>query len=277
MDRAQLADFLRTRREALQPEDVGLPRGRTRRTPGLRREEVSRLSDLSVDYYARLEQPNGPRPSEQALAALARGLRLTRQERDHMFRLAGYLPPEPGRDTEHVNPGMMRVFAGLRDSAALVVNRRGETLLQTDLAAALLGDESRHSGLDRSLHHRWFTDPAAQARYPAADRFERSRAIVADLRQAWLRDGRDSRTDDIVESLLARSPEFTRLWATHPVPAPACVVERLRHPEVGELELHCQTLLDPDESQSLLVYTAEPGSESADKLRLLEVLGRQFT
>jgi transcriptional regulator with XRE-family HTH domain len=85
MDRTHLADFLRTRRAALQPEDVGIRPGRNRRTPGLRREEVSRLADLSVDYYARLEQPNGPRPSEQALASLARGLRLTLEERDHLF------------------------------------------------------------------------------------------------------------------------------------------------------------------------------------------------
>ena len=88
MDRARLADYLRTRREALQPEDVGLPRGPRRRTRGLRREEVAVLSDMSIDYYTRLEQPRGPHPSEQMLGALARGLRLSLEERDHLFELA---------------------------------------------------------------------------------------------------------------------------------------------------------------------------------------------
>jgi transcriptional regulator with XRE-family HTH domain len=272
MDRTHLADFLRTRRAALQPEDVGIRPGRNRRTPGLRREEVSRLADLSVDYYARLEQPNGPRPSEQALASLARGLRLTLEERDHLFRLGGYLPPAESPLGDHVNPGMMRVFSGLHDSAALVVNHRAETLLQTDLAIALLGDDSRHSGLDQSLHHRWFTDPAVRAKYLPADHAERSRTLAAHLHQAWLRDGERSRTGEIVESLLGRSPEFVRLWETHPVPTSSCAMERLRHPAVGVLELHCQTLMDPDHSQSLLVFTASPGTESAEKLRLLDVV-----
>lgn len=92
MDRAALADFLRTRRQGLQPEDVGLPRGRRRRTGGLRREEVAELSSVSTDYYSRIEQRRGPRPSERVLAALAGGLRLSPDERDHLFRLAGYAP-----------------------------------------------------------------------------------------------------------------------------------------------------------------------------------------
>ena len=95
-DRAELADFLRTRREALQPEDVGLPRGARRRTAGLRREEVAALCGMSADYYSRLEQERGPHPSEQMLAAIARGLRLSLDERDHLFRLAGH-PRRGGR------------------------------------------------------------------------------------------------------------------------------------------------------------------------------------
>ena len=121
MDRARLAEYLRTRREALQPEDVGLPRGQRRRTKGLRREEVAVLSDMSIDYYSRLEQPHGPHPSEQILGALARGLRLSLEERDHLFQLAGYATPPRSADSDHINPGMMRIFDGLADSAAQVV------------------------------------------------------------------------------------------------------------------------------------------------------------
>ena len=102
MDRARLASFLRTRREARQPEDVGLPRGPRRRTKGLRREEVAVLSDMSIDYYNRLEQPRGPHPSEQMLGALSRGLRLSMEERDHLFQLAGYATPRRHARTGHL-------------------------------------------------------------------------------------------------------------------------------------------------------------------------------
>ncbi|WP_433274588.1 SDR family oxidoreductase [Pseudonocardia xinjiangensis] len=275
VDRARLAGFLRARREALQPEDVGLPRGRRRRTRGLRREEVALLSDVSVDYYVRLEQERGPHPSEQTLAALARGLRLSIEERDHLFRLGGYLAPQPARRADHINPGMLRVFDGLGDAAAQVLNNVGETLTQTRLAVALHGDETAYSGLARSLHYRWFADPGSRAHYPEEDHAARSRLVAGDLHGAFSRDGAGSRAAEIVDALLARSPEFADIWRTHPVPGPCRATERLLHPQVGPLELQCQTLLDPDLSQRLLVYTATPGSESAEKLRLLAVLGRR--
>jgi len=274
VDRARLAEYLRTRREALQPEDVGLPRGRRRRTHGLRREEVAVLSDMSIDYYSRLEQPRGPHPSEQILGALARGLRLSMEERDHLFRLAGYATPRRSTD-DHVNPGMMRIFDGLRDAAAQVVSPLGETLLQTPLSVALVGDESVHTGLARSLHYRWFTDPATRLILPGEDRQEQARLIVADLHESFTRDGKDSRAGALVEALLEESPEFAALWREHPVASRYCGPVRLVHPEVGPLDLHCQRLIDPDQSQQLVVYTAAPGSESQEKLRLLTVIGGQ--
>ncbi|MEV0717249.1 helix-turn-helix transcriptional regulator [Asanoa sp. NPDC050611] len=275
MDRARLAEYLRTRREAVQPEDVGLPRGRRRRTKGLRREEVAVLSDMSIDYYTRLEQPRGPHPSEQMLAAIARGLRLSLEERDHLFRLAGYATPARAADTGHVNPGMLRIFDGLADAAAQVVSHLGETLLQTRLSVALVGDESVHTGLARSKHYRWFTDPATRLIYPEADRAEQSRLIAADLHASYTRDGRASRAGAVVDELLARSPEFAALWREHPVAGPYCGPVRYAHPQVGLLELHCQRLVDPDQSQQLVVHTAAPGTESAEKLRLLDVIGGQ--
>ncbi|MCG5470269.1 helix-turn-helix transcriptional regulator [Micromonospora sp. LAH09] len=276
MDRAQLASFLRTRREALQPEDVGLPRGPRRRTGGLRREEVATLSGMSTDYYSRLEQQRGPHPSEQMLAALARGLRLSLAERDHLFRLAGQAIPHRAVWADHVNPGMMRILDRMQDTPAQVVNHLGETLAQTAPAVALLGDETRYAGLARSAHHRWFTDPAARQRHPAEDHQTQSRLLVADLRASYTRDGRGSRAAALVDDLLARSPEFARLWREHPVPTGYCPSKHFLHPEVGALELHCQTLVDPDQSQTLLVFTAVPGSESDEKLRLLAVIGGQL-
>ncbi|MFD0575873.1 helix-turn-helix transcriptional regulator [Dactylosporangium darangshiense] len=267
MDRALLAEYLRTRREALQPEDVGLPRGRRRRTHGLRREEVAVLCDMSIDYYSRLEQPRGPHPSEQILGALARGLRLSMQERDHLFRLAGYATARRSTD-DHVNPGMMRIFDGLRDAAAQVVSPLGETLLQTPLSVALIGDENVHRGLRRSLHYRWFTDPATRLLRPAEGPL-----IVADLHESYIRDGRDSRAGALVDALLAESPEFAALWREHPVASRYCGPIQLMHPEVGPIDLHCQRLIDPDQAQQLVVYTAQPGSESHEKLQLLSVIG----
>jgi transcriptional regulator with XRE-family HTH domain len=268
-----LADYLRSRREALQPEDVGLPRGRRRRTSGLRREEVAVLCDMSIDYYSRLEQPRGPHPSEQMLGALARGLRLSLEERDHLFRLAGYATPHRSLRADHINPGMMRIFDGLQDAAAQVVSHLGETLRQTRLSVALLGDESVHTGLARSMHYRWFTDPATRLIYPEEDRREQSRVIVANLHASYTHDGRDSRASAIVDALLVAGTEFAALWQEHPIAGPYCGPKRLQHPEVGLLELHCQTLVDPDQSQLLVVYTASPGTESYEKLQLLSVLG----
>lgn len=273
MDRARLAEYLRTRREALQPEDVGLPRGRRRRTKGLRREEVAVLSDMSIDYYTRLEQPRGPHPSEQMLNALARGLRLSLEERDHLFHLAGYATPARAADTDFLNPGMLRVFDGLHEAAAQVVSQAGETMLQTRLSMALIGDESVHTGLARSWHYRWFTDPATRLIHPAEDRAEESRVIAADLLASYTREGKNSRAGVIAEALVAASPEFAALWREHPVAARYCGPRRLQHPQVGLLELNCQRLLDPDLSQQLVVYTATPGTESHEKLRLLSVIG----
>ncbi|WP_433533984.1 helix-turn-helix transcriptional regulator [Micromonospora sp. CA-249363] len=271
MNRAHLASFLRTRREALRPEDVGLPRGPRRRTGGLRREEVAALSGMSTDYYTRLEQQRGPHPSEQILTALAGGLRLSLAERDHLFQLAGHAVPHRAVRADHVNPGMMRILDRLHDTPAQVVNHLGETLAQTPPAVALLGDETRHTGLARSAHHRWFTDPDARQRYRAQDHQQHSRLLVAHLHAAYTRDGRGSRAAALVDDLLAASPEFARLWREHPVPGGQCPPKHLLHPQVGPLELHCQTLVDPDQSQTLLVFTAAAGSASDDRLRRLSV------
>lgn len=159
MDQTDLATFLRRRREALQPDDVGMPPGLRRRTPGLRREEVAVLCGMSTDYYSRLERGRGPQPSEQMLTAIARGLRLTLDERDHLFVLAGHNAPARAAHSDHVNAGMMRILDRLEDTPAQVVTGTGETIIQTRLAVALFGDQTHFTGLRRSIIYRWFTDP----------------------------------------------------------------------------------------------------------------------
>ncbi|ROS23959.1 helix-turn-helix transcriptional regulator [Cellulomonas sp. PhB150] len=274
MDRTQLADFLRTRREAMQPEDVGLPRGQRRRAVGLRREEVAALCGMSTDYYGRLEQGRGPTPSEPMLAAIARGLHLTLPERDHLFQLAGHHAPARATRDEHVAPGILRILDRLQDTPAQVITDLGETLVQTPLAVALLGEQTHFTGPERSTVYRWFTDPASRDVYPLEDQPERGRTFTAELRAAYARGGRGSRAAALVDAL-SSVPEFAAVWAEHDVDDKHARTKRIAHPEVGVMTLDCQTLLDTDSGQRLLVFTATPGSPDADRLGLLAVIGSQ--
>lgn len=274
MDRPQLADFLRRRREALQPGDVGLDAGTRRRATGLRREEVALLAHMSTDYYARIEQQRGPQPSELVLSSIARALRLDQDERDHLLRLAGHTPPRRTGRTDHVSPALLRVLDRL-DTPAQVMSDLGVTLAQNDLAVALLGDQTRYEGPARSLLYRWFTDPDTRAMHPPEHHDRYARAYCAAARTALARDRDDPRGAAIVEALLEDSPEFAALWAEHEVTVHLGDRKDIIHPAVGPIRLHCQHLLAVDESQVLLVYTATPGTEDHDKLRLLSVIGKQ--
>jgi transcriptional regulator with XRE-family HTH domain len=273
MDREQFADFLRSRRQALQPEDVGLGRGGRRRTAGLRREEVAALSDMSTDYYSRLEQQRGPRPSTSMLASLARGLRLSLDERDYLFRLAGYTAPARAAGADHISPGMMRIFDRLSDTPAEIVTAFGETLRQTPSAVALVGDLARYEGLYRSIGYRWFADPHARDRYPTEDHERLSRGFTAGLRAAYTDPTTRVRATTYLNALLDCSPEFAALWERHDVSIPREHHKRILHPELGLIELQCQVLTDPQQGHSLLVYTATPGSQSHNNLALLSVIG----
>ncbi|MFY1702196.1 helix-turn-helix transcriptional regulator [Micromonospora sp. WMMA1923] len=273
IDRAGLAEFLRRRRESLQPEDVGVPRGRRRRTAGLRREEVAALCHISADYYSRLEQGRGPLPSDRLIAAIAQGLHLTLDERDHLFRLAGHQPPPRGATSEHISPGLLRIFDRLADSPAEIVTELSETMRQTPPSVALVGDNTRYSGPARSMPFRWFTDPTTRATYLPEDHERMSRVFASGARRVATLRGPGSKAARLVELLLRESPEFADLWHRHEVGATFADVKRFVHPEVGVLELSCQVLDDPAQSHRLLVYTATPGSESHRRLRLLSEVG----
>ena len=275
MDRRALADFLRRRREALQPQEVGLPAGQRRRTRGLRREEVAALAAMSTDYYTRLEQQRGPQPSEQMLASLARALRLSRAERDYLFQVAGHNAPTSVSAPTHVAPALLRVLDRLDDTPALILSNLGETLVQNRLAEALFGDKSGYTGLARSEIYRWFTDPAERLRYPEDDRDRQSRAQVANLRAAYGSMGPKSQAGELVRALQAASPEFAALWDQHEVGKRFADHKTLIHPELGGIEVDCQVLFTEDQSQALLVLTAAPRSEAYGKLQLLGVLGQQ--
>jgi transcriptional regulator with XRE-family HTH domain len=275
MDRPELADFLRTRREVLQPEDVGMTRGPRRRTSGLRREEVAELAGMSTDYYARLERGTGPQPSEQMAAAIARGLRLSLAERDHLFLLTGHAAPKRALRSDHISPGLMRVLDRLEDTPAQIMTSLGETLVQTRLAVALLGDETIFTGNERSAVYRWFTDATSRRIYPEDDHPWHGRVYAAQLRRTAATQGSNSSAAKLAATLTRESPEFAAFWADHEIDLQFSEQKRLVHPELGILNLHCQMLLDLDQLQSLLVFTATPGTESYEKLKLLAVVGTE--
>jgi transcriptional regulator with XRE-family HTH domain len=265
MPRREMADFLRKRREAVQPGDVGLPPGSRRRTPGLRREEVAGLAGMSSDYYSRLESGNGPQPSDQMLAAIARALRLTGAERDHLFILAGHGVPVKGVQGDRLGPGLMRILQRLADTPAVVLNPLMETLFQTGPHVALEGDQTRFDGPARSAAYRWFTRPGERDLYRPDSRDRHSAILVSQLRSVAATDSRA----EALAAALAEDEEFSRLWSGHQIGLAYEDSKHFVHPVVGELELHCQFLLSPGGQHALMVYTAEPGSVSDDRLSRL--------
>ncbi|MFF0726073.1 helix-turn-helix transcriptional regulator [Streptomyces sp. NPDC004134] len=275
MDRTELADFLRRSRARLTPADVGLPPGARRRTPGLRREEVAQLAGMSADHYTRLEQARGSRPSRQMLAAVARGLRLGDDERDHLFHLAGEEPPRARGAGAHVRPGLLLILDRLTDTPAQVLADCGDVLAQNALSRALSGDTADRAGDGRNIVWRFFTEPESRALIPPEDREDVARRAVADLRATVARRPDDARVAGLVRRLRARSAEFAALWEAHDVAVRRREAKRFVHPVVGLLELDCEVLLNPEHDQRLVVYTARPGSESYERLELLRVVGLQ--
>jgi transcriptional regulator with XRE-family HTH domain len=236
---------------------------------------VALLAGVSVDYYTRLEQARGPRPSRQVLAALARALRLTGDERDHLFRLAGEPAPEPQVRSAHVRPGVLHLLDRLEDSAAVVVNDLGDVLAWTPLAQVVFTDFSALPAAERNLYRIFFTGTEERHRLLPEDREHGARANVADLRATWARRPGDPAVRRLVAQLRRASPLFERLWATHDVAVRHADRKRILHPTVGLLELDCEVLLTPEHDQRLILHTAAPGTETAEKLELLRVVGLQ--
>ncbi|MBJ8338867.1 helix-turn-helix domain-containing protein [Antrihabitans sp. YC3-6] len=275
MDRPELADFLRRRREQLVPSDVGLPPGVRRRTPGLRRDEVASLAGMSTDYYTRLEQARGPHPSLQVLGALARALRLTDDERDHLYFLVGYSAPVRGAGDKHIGPGMLNILAKLDDVPAAVVSDLSEILVQNPMHVVLFGDARAYGGLERYHFWRYFMNPGGRGMLPQEDWDYLSRRNVADLRATSARRSGDEDVVELVGSLRSASAEFESLWTEHEVSVRVSDVKRIQHREVGLVEVICEKLLTPNAAQQLLVYSPRPGTDARDKLDLLRVVGTQ--
>ncbi|MFE3113479.1 helix-turn-helix transcriptional regulator [Kitasatospora indigofera] len=275
IDRRELADFLRRSRDRVRPQDAGLPAGPRRRIPGLRREEVAQLAGMSADYYIRLEQARGPQPSPQMLAALARALRLSTDERDHLYLLAGHRPPAARAAGDHVAPGLLHLLDQLPGTPAQVLGELGDVLAQNAMARALLGGVCTVSEHGRNVVWRWFADPAARAAYPAEEHGHYSRVHVADLRAAVGRRAGDPAAVRLVERLRGASEEFAGLWELHEVAVRRHSRMRVLHPVIGPVDLDCQILLAPEGDQRLVLLTPPPGTDTAERLALLRVVGTE--
>ncbi len=269
--RAELADFLRTRRARLRPSEVGLAESRRRRTPGLRREEVALLANIGTTWYTRLEQGLPINVSPDVLDAVARALQLTRDERRHLYILADQPAncPPPAAE-EIVSDAVLRVVHAIELFPAIVRGRRFDVLAWNRAAAAFFGDFERADANERNLVWRFFVDAAYRARMRDADCV--ARKVVAQLRAVAARYPDDPSFAELIGDLRERSGEFRRLWNAHDVLENLEGVKVYDHPVVGELQLdHTTFALAGHADVRMTIYTAAPGSASERKLRdLLE-------
>ena len=277
VDREELGAFLRTRRERLRPEDVGLRPGPRRRTPGLRREEVAVLAHISTEYYVRLEQGRAPRPSGEVLAAISDALRLTDAESGHLHVLAGTAPTRTGPLRRDVRPSILALIERLPQTAAFVTSAVFEVLAWNDLAAALMEDFAKLEPHDRNLARKAFLGPVRPEAplYGVSDGVEFRQHVVTELRATLARYPADPTVTGLIEELQSGSPEFARLWARHDVQGAPMLTKTFRHPVVGEITVDCDSLALTDRDQHLVLYTAPAGSRSAEALALLNVLGTE--
>lgn len=274
--RAELSEFLRTRRAKLRPGDVGLPEfGRHRRVPGLRREELAQLAGVSVAYYTRLEQGNGRNVSAEVLDAIARALRLTDAESAHLTHLAKparhKMKRRPAR-VQRVRKGLLYLLDSMDGIPAYVTGARSDVLAWNAMAAAVFGDWGALPPGERNWARLVFLSPSYRDLFVKWD--SKASDMVSYLRLYAGCHPDDPELSALVGELSVKSDEFRRLWATHNVKEKGHGVKLLRHPLVGELTLSYETLkLPDDEEQHLVTYHAEPGSESAQSLRLLASWG----
>lgn len=277
MDRAELAAVLGTARSRVKPADVGLPAGPRRQVPGLRREEVAQLAGLGVDYVIRLEQGRGPRPSPQVLSALARALRLSDDDRDTLFRLAGSAPPQAGRVPTLVRPSVLRLLDRMSDLPALVLSAKSDVLAWNPLATALFGDFSELPPARRNLIRQRFLGTGI-GRITLSPDSDSAADCVGCLRTAQARYPDDPDLARLIADLRSGSTRFDGLWQAARSGRLRAGSTTIKHPDLGPLTLDCDVLLVPETDQTVLVYSAEPGTSSASALELLRVTGlEQFT
>ncbi|MDT0433532.1 MULTISPECIES: helix-turn-helix transcriptional regulator [Streptomyces] len=271
----ELGHALRRWRDRVAPEAAGLPAGGQRRAAGLRREELALLAGISVDYVIRLEQGRATHPSAQVVEALARALRLSGDERALLFRLAGLVPPGPERVPAYLTPSVQRLLDRLVTVPVGVFDAGLTLLLANPLYAALMGDPSGWRGFERNSVWRLFLGPRTRVRHTPEELRGFRLRMVSQLRGALARYPDDPELRRLVAELRTRSTLFTELWEEGTVVRNEGSRKTVDHPRVGPLTLDCDIVHVTGNDLTLLIYTAEPGTEDAERLALLGVLGTQ--
>jgi transcriptional regulator with XRE-family HTH domain len=272
MASTELGSALRRWRDQVVPEMVGLPTSGRRRAKGLRREELAQLAGISVDYVTRLEQGRASHPSTQVIEALSRALRLSSDGRSHLFRLAGLVPPGPDTVSEYITPSVRRMLDRLTGSPVAVFDAAWTQLLANPLYTALMGE---WHGSDRNAVWRTFLGRGTRVRHTPESRAALRAGQVADLRRTASQYPADQRVRQLIAELRANSAEFDQLWESGAVGPHQSARKTIDHPEVGALTLDCDILSVAGSDLRIMIYTAEPGSQDAERLALLAVIGTQ--
>jgi transcriptional regulator with XRE-family HTH domain len=275
MATAEFGRAVRRWRDRVPPEAAGLPAGGHRRAAGLRREELALLAGISVDYVTRLEQGRASNPSVQVVEALARALRLSATERAHLFRLAGLAPPGPETIPAYITPSVQRLLDRLTGTPVAVYDASWTLLLANPPYAALMGDPSGWRGNGRNGVWRNLLGLESRVRHTPESRRALETALVADLRATHVRYPGDPRLRRLIADLRANSDRFAEMWDSGTVGDHEAARKTIDHPQVGALTLDCDVLLVAGSDLRIMIYTAEPGTEDAERLALLTVLGTQ--
>ncbi|GGO09171.1 transcriptional regulator [Microbispora rosea subsp. aerata] len=275
MTATELGKALRRWRDRVAPETVGLPSGGRRRAAGLRREELALLAGISVDYITRLEQGRAVNPSGPVIEALARALRLSGDERAYLYRLAELVPPGPEVVPQYIPPSVQRLLDRLADTPVAVSDAAMTLLVTNRMYAALMGDPSGLRGFERNGVWRNFTGWPSRVRHTPQERRAFEEDMVAELRATAARYPADRRLQRMIAELRARSERFARLWDSGVVGRLETSHKTIEHPQVGLVTLDCDTLRVDNCDLRIQVYSAEPGTEAAEKLQLISVLGTQ--
>jgi hypothetical protein len=277
VDAWEFGQAVRRWRDRLAPEKVGAPTGHRRRAAGLRREELAGLAGISVDYLTRLEQGRATSPSMQVVESLARALRLSDVEREHLFRLAGLAPPGLDVVSSRLAPSLQRLLDRMASTPVVVYDAAGYLIVANAPYNALMGDTTAWRGMERNNVWRHVVGPGTRAVHTPQEQEELQAALVADLRLTAARYRSDRRVNDLVRDLRAQSPLFVQLWESANLP-PTRDRSRhkiINHPAVGHITLDCDTLVDATDDVRITIYTAEPGTDNADRLALAIIIGTQ--
>ena len=277
MESWEFGRAVRRWRDRVQPAAAGVPVGGRRRAVGLRREELAGLAGISVDYLTRLEQGRATSPSVQVVEALARALRVSDAERDLLFRLTGHSTPGLDVVSSRITPSVQRLLDRLANTPVAVYDATWTLIIANAPYDALMGPTTSWQGIERNSVWRHLVGPGSRAVHTPEQQREFEAGLVTDLRLTAARYPHDQRLKQLIREITAQSSRFEKLWESS-APTPHQDFGRhkvIDHPDVGHITLECDTLVVAANDLRIMIYTAEPDTEDAERLALAIVLGTQ--